>query len=496
MLHDLAGAIGHIVVGIGGILKAFMPMAKEMMGGLDNITGKFAKWGTTLTGHTGFQSLMSMFKSETPLAMNALKSLGSIIKTVVSDMTGMDVFSNSKMLLQLADPILKLASSLMKANPQLVRLAMYLLAAKDVGSKLKPMFQGIQSGIGIVKGASSAVQDMSSGFSNASAAASDASGKWGTFGGMVQSLGQKLGILKDTQAAAAAETDAATAATEEETVAQGELDGAMDANPIGLIVIAIAALALGIIELAKHSKAFRVFWIDAWKVIKSAALDAWHFLDNDVIHPIEDGIAHVVDWVKSHWKLLPAIFLGPLGIVVTLVLTHWQQISSMTSRLVGDVVRFFEGIPHFLARLPGELFSIGKNIVMGLVHGVESMFGAVGSAVSHLAGMIPHALSSVLHIFSPSRVTHWHGQMIGQGLVDGMDSMHGPITAAAARMAKAAGLPGAGGYGGAGAGRPLQLELKVSVAPGSDAGLMEKLIHSLRYEVRVKGGDVQAVLGH
>jgi len=160
-------------------------------------------------------------------------------------------------------------------------------------------------------------------------------------------------------------------------------------------------------------------------------------------------------------------------------------------------VRFFEGIPHFLASLPGKLLTIGKNIVMGLVHGIESMFGAVGGAVKHLADLVPKGLSDVLHMLSPSKVTHYHGQMIGQGLINGMDSMHGAVTAAAARMARAAGLPGtASGYGGAGAGRPLQLELKVSVAPGSDAGLMEKLIHSLRYEVRVKGGQVQTVLGH
>jgi phage-related protein len=42
---------------------------------------------------------------------------------------------------------------------------------------------------------------------------------------------------------------------------------ALDANPIGLVVIAVAALAAGIYLLWTHSAAFRNFWIGAWKDI-------------------------------------------------------------------------------------------------------------------------------------------------------------------------------------------------------------------------------------
>ena len=463
-IKSLGGIIGHIATGLAGIVKAFTPMASTILRGLDHMTAGFAKCGKSLSGHSGFKSLMSEAKEYAPAIGKSLENIGKIASHLVGDMAGTK--SLVPIWTKLLPPITGILDKLVKANPAMVQFGLYALGAGDGLAKIGKGISGISNGI--------------SGLQSAA--------------GLVKTLGIKMGLLKDASAEAAVATD-------EEAGAQDALDGAMDANPIGLIVIAVAAVALGIIELTKHSKAFRVFWIDAWKVIKSAALDAWHFLDNDVIHPIEHGIAHVVDWVKDHWKLLATIIgtilLGPIGGLVIYVATHWKQISSLTERLVGDVVRFFEGIPHFLASLPGKLLTIGKNIVMGLVHGIESMFGAVGGAVKHLADLVPKGLSDVLHMLSPSKVTHYHGQMIGQGLINGMDSMHGAVTAAAARMARAAGLPGtASGYGGAGAGRPLQLELKVSVAPGSDAGLMEKLIHSLRYEVRVKGGQVQTVLGH
>jgi phage-related protein len=311
----------------------------------------------------------------------------------------------------------------------------------------------------------------------------------------------------------------AGAATKVWTGIQAAFDVVMDANPIVLVVAGIVLLIGAIVLITMHSKAFRVFFIGMWHDITRVVSDAigfikshwklilgiltgpvglavlyivdhWNKIRHETAHLIDD----VINFIKSHWKLLPAIFLGPIGIVVSLILTHWNQISAMTSRMVGDVVRFLNGIPRFLAGLPGKMFAIGRNIIMGLVHGVESMFGAVGSAISHLAGLIPSGISSVLHMLSPSKVTFRHGQMVAAGLIGGMDSMHGPVAAAAARMAKAAGLPGAGGYGGAAAGAGSVLRVEVEWAGGHAAeGDFDRW---LRNNIRIKGGSVQKAYGH
>lgn len=109
-----------------------------------------------------------------------------------------------------------------------------------------------------------------------------------------------------------------TVATKVFAAGQAILDAALDANPIGLFVIAIAALAVGIVELATH-------WTTVWGTITTVIGDAFTF--------IWDG------WGKY---LLP--LLGPAGLIILGVIEvaqHWQTIwdgiSSVTSTVWGVI---------------------------------------------------------------------------------------------------------------------------------------------------------------
>jgi len=194
------------------------------------------------------------------------------------------------------------------------------------------------------------------------------------------------------------------------------------------------------------------------------------------------------------------VLLGPIAGLVVFVATHWNEIRNLTGRLVDDVANFFRELPGriigFLSSLPGKMLNIGRDIVMGLVHGIEDMFGDVAGAIGHLASLVPSGLSKLLSIFSPSRVTYYHGQMIGQGLIEGMNSMHGPVSSAAARLAMAA-TPAGYGNPGSGASRgPGVLQIEVT---GSGSGLDAMFIEWLKNSIRVRGGggpsSVQRALG-
>src|SRR6202034_410371 len=84
---------------------------------------------------------------------------------------------------------------------------------------------------------------------------------------------------------------------------------AENAATLGLVA-GIAALVGGIIYLATH-------WKQTWGVIKKVAADAWHFIDNDLIHPLMHGISDVVNFVTGHWKILAVVIgtmlLGPIA---------------------------------------------------------------------------------------------------------------------------------------------------------------------------------------
>jgi hypothetical protein len=479
-ITKLGQSIGHIAVGLGGIIRAFMPMAQTMLSGLDKITKKFADWGSTLTSHSGFQSLMSQFKSETPLAMKTLENLATAIVNIGKAMAGLSTGSNSKTLLQMLQPLSGILASLSK-NTDLDRIALYLLAGVDAGKKLKGAFDGVKGGLeGLDKG--------------------------------INLIGKLGGAAVDASRGA----KLAAGATKIWSGIQAAFNIVMDANPIMLIVIAIGLLVGAFILLWTHFKGFRDFWKDAWRDIKNWTVDAWHFIEQ-AFHAIVKAITTAWDDVKHafltvwHW-ILSFIDLEVTGVKNIL---HWfSQLGSLfhgwwndavnaVTSVVGGLLRFVSGIPGSILRSLGNLGSLlwnaGKDLVQGLINGVTSMFGAVASTAGHLVSSLGGSVLHLLGIGSPSKVAHWWGEMVAQGLANGISSnTHLPANAAA-RMAGAVtgglGRPGAG-IAGAGAGGG---QIVLQFAPSGGTGLDALFWTWLRQGVRVKGGtgsnSVQLALG-
>jgi phage-related protein len=227
----------------------------------------------------------------------------------------------------------------------------------------------------------------------------------------------------------------------------------MDANPIALVVIGIAALIAIIVICVIKFKAFREFWIGLWKDVKSFLGDA-------------------VSWIKSHWELLPLIFMGPIGIVVALVKSHFTQIKSIAMSVINDVVGFFRALPgrviSAIAGLGGMLFRAGQNVMRSLISGLTSMIGAVGSSVAGIAGKVAgfFGLSPAKEgPLSGAGAPEVRGAHFSHAFAAGVSSGAGRVAGAAARVAGAAAATAAGGAaaGGGGGGRN---ELVLTFAEG------------------------------
>jgi len=453
MLTDLVKAIANIGKGFGGILTAFMPVTHGVFGGIDSMTAKFAHWGQTLTQDSGFERLMDMFKADTPTVVGILKQLGGIVHTVASQLASMDAISNSKLLLTAVLPLITLVAEFLKANPEIITFVLYLKLASDTAEKAKLAFLSLRSGVEGVKTGVQNLSNLRGGFKDTETAASEASGAWGTAGGKLSNLGGtvktlalRMGLLK--------------VATEEGAVAQEGMDVALDANPIGIIVLAIGVLVGVIVLLATKTHIFGNFWHDVWRDIKNWGMDAWHFIDNDLIHPIMRAFDSVVSFIGAHWRLLAVILgtilLGPIAGIVIYVATHWAQIKALTSRFVGDIhgiLNWFGNLPsmfhswwemgltairtatvdyiNFVRAIPGRiinafgnigrlLYNSGANLIIGLKNGAESIIGTIGSWIAGIGNSIVHAVKKFFHIKSPSGTFMWLGQMMMKGLVLGM----------------------------------------------------------------------------
>jgi len=211
----------------------------------------------------------------------------------------------------------------------------------------------------------------------------------------------------------------ASIATKAMAAAQWLLNVAMDANPIGLIVIAVAALIAIVITLTNSWKKVADFFVQLWD--------------------------DIVGFFKNHIELIVGVILGPLGGLIVWIIMHWKQVSAFFSELWRDIVNgvggFIGGVINFFKNLPGQilgalgdagsmLFDIGKNIVQGLINGVTGMIGAAGNAVKNVGSSIVNGLKGLLGIHSPSTVFHEIGQNLGQGLVNGITSTKSAVQTA------------------------------------------------------------------
>jgi len=240
------------------------------------------------------------------------------------------------------------------------------------------------------------------------------------------------------------------------TVAQIALNVAMDANPVMLIITAIAALVLAFIYLWNNCKGFRDFWINLW-------------------HDIQTIVGDVVDWLKGHWREIITIIGGPIGLVVALVTKYWSQIVAVIEGAVHVIrgiidwfgqlgtdfhhwwddavnaikigvtaaIAWFQGLKDkvlkVLASAGSWLYGIGKNIIDGLWNGINAATGGLLSKIGGLGKTITGAFKSIWNILSPSRVMADEvGKYLPMGIAQGITENLRYITDAV----KAAGAAG------------------------------------------------------
>ena len=133
-------------------------------------------------------------------------------------------------------------------------------------------------------------------------------------------------------------------ATQGMSIAQAALNVVMNANPIGLIITAVAALGLGIYELIKH-----------WDSVSAAMSIAWEWIKN-IASIIWENLLLAFNKVKEFFlgfQPLITMLLGPVGVLVNMFI---------------EIARNFDNIK--------QAFSDG-----GFVAGIKTIGGTIISAV-------------------------------------------------------------------------------------------------------------------
>lgn len=180
--------------------------------------------------------------------------------------------------------------------------------------------------------------------------------------------------------------------------AQTLWNGVMDANPIGLLVVAIAALIVAFVELWKHSQKFRDIVTGVWNDVKDSFLSvprAFESMWKSIQTKFTDGIT----FVKSHWKdfavALATILTGPIGGLVTWLATHWTTIKN-------DATTAWKAIKTAATSIFGDIGKAIENVLKAPVNMIIGALDALDFGV-HYGG-----LKILGHTIIPSVNFDWH----------------------------------------------------------------------------------------
>lgn len=121
-------------------------------------------------------------------------------------------------------------------------------------------------------------------------------------------------------------TGIARAASATWTAAQWLLNAALSANPIGLVVIGLAALVAGLVYAWNNSETFRSIVLGAWAAIQAGVMP--------IVQWLITAVPQAFSWIKEAF-----LTYTPLGVVIS----HWTQIRDFISGAVDTVKRTVSG---------------------------------------------------------------------------------------------------------------------------------------------------------
>lgn len=220
-------------------------------------------------------------------------------------------------------------------------------------------------------------------------------------------------------------------------------------GPIPLIIAGLAALAVGIVLLWKHSETFR-------NIVKGAFNAVW------------GAIKAVWNWTKHNWPLLLAILTGPIGLAVLAITRNWGRIKSAGV-----------SVWNWISALPGRIAGAFRRIGAIIAAPFRAGFNAVRNAWNSTVGGKGFTVPSWVPVIGGQgfHIPYFHTGGIVGGTGETLAMLKGGEGVFTREQMAA--------MGGGGAAR-----LVVDVT-GAD----RDLVKLFRKMIRSGGGDVQIVMG-
>lgn len=238
----------------------------------------------------------------------------------------------------------------------------------------------------------------------------------------------------------------------------GALNAVLAANPIILVIAAIAALVAAFIYLWNNCEEFRQFWIDLWENIKEVAsavgewlAQAWQAMGE----AITTAWNAICDFFVSVWDGIKNVFTTVVTAISTFLTNTWNTIQSVTQTVWTAISTFFTTIwtaisttvttvmttiSTFISTawntIKTTVTTIANAIWNAITTAFNNMLSAITGTVNNIRGAIQNGFESAKNYITnlASQAYSW-GRDIISNIVSGIKSMISSVVSAVSNVA-------------------------------------------------------------
>lgn len=307
-LVALSTTAGNVFRGLANIFMAFTPLMKEMESGMVSMTEKFVQWSQTFGSSNGFSQFLDYVRANGPVVLSIVGQLAKLIVNL-----GVAFAPIGAVVLKAVDSFLRFTNSLLEAHPAVGKFIAVLTV-------LAGGFMLVSGPIGmIIRLTMSVVRSFRTGGIAAI-----------LFSKAVATLTPVLMFL---------------------------------ISPIGIVIAALTAMGVALVQLYKHNETFKNAVNSAWESVKNVTVAA------------AEAMKLALDSLGSYLKTIPAKF-SAMGSAIS---------SSFNSAIQG---------------LSKKFSSIGSAI-SPVVDYIKSSFATIGNTIATLTPLIVRMGLSFLGVTGP-----------------------------------------------------------------------------------------------
>lgn len=173
------------------------------------------------------------------------------------------------------------------------------------------------------------------------------------------------------------------------------LSATMMANPIAIVIAAIAALVAAFIYLWNTNEEFRQFWIRLWSEIKEVAVQVWTAVSQFLVSAW-NGIRNTAvavwngirDFFSGLWAGIKTLFTTVVTAISTFLVGAWNGIRA-------TVMAVWNAVSAFLGSVWNGIRSVITNVVNGIRTFLQSAWNGIRTAITTVMNAIRTVISTV-----------------------------------------------------------------------------------------------------